>query len=150
MKINDLFKNNNGEVVKVVEIDEARKTCMIETTDGKTKQLSFSTLKDKRRWIPAKEDDQHIVEAVEAAEVIYEDTCGDGTPLAEVGKEIAAQAKEKAKKASSKRNLIEYNGKALTLHGWAKELGIPFGTLYARITRFNWTYEEALSGVKNK
>lgn len=161
MKKNDMFKNMKGEVVVVVEVDEVRKTCMIQLPDGKTRDLSFSTLKDKRRWTPVD---------VKAET----DLAGDGTPLAEVGKEIAEQAKQKAKeelkkakkanniakasklaktvaeKKSSKKNLIEYNGKALTLHGWAKELNVPFGTLYARVTRFNWTYEEALSGKKNK
>lgn len=34
-------------------------------------------------------------------EIFSEDVAGDGTPLAEVGKEIAAQAKEKAKKAKA-------------------------------------------------
>lgn len=159
MKINDMFKNVNGEVATVVEVDETRKTCMIEFTDGRTKSLTFSTLKDKRRWTKISDDDQYVAEimqqkkdlGIECPEINPEEVnvCGDGTPLAEVGKEIAEQAKQKAKKAS-KKNLIEYNGKALTLHGWAKELGVPFGTLYARVTRFHWTYEEALSGVKNK
>ena len=180
MKIRDMFKNANGEVVTVVEVDETRKTCMIEFEDGRTRSLTFSTLKDKRRWTKLSDDDQYVAEimkqkedlgiecpSIESVEIVSEDSklvpmpgaeklaelkdeyAGDGTPLAEVGKEIAEQAKQKAKKAS-KKNLIEYNGKSLTLHGWAKELNVPFGTLYARVTRFNWTYEEALSGIKNK
>lgn len=148
MKINDMFKNVNGEVATVVEVDETRKTCMIEFTDGRTKSLTFSTLKDKRRWTPV-EDKLVPMPGAEKLAELKDEYAGDGTPLAEVGKEIAEQAKQKAKKAS-KKNLIEYNGKALTLHGWSKELGVPFGTLYARVTRFNWTYEEALSSIKNK
>lgn len=171
MKIREMFKNKNGEVAEIIEVDEARKTCMIEFEDGKTKNLSFSTLKDRRRWIKLSDADEYVAEVMEQKEdlgiecpkidpeevEVIEDKLvpmPGAEKLAELkdeyaGKEIAEQAKQKAKKAS-KKNLIEYNGKSLTLHGWAKELGVPFGTLYARVTRFHWTYEEALSGVKNK
>ena len=174
MKKGDTFKNTKGEIVEILNVSEESKTVYVEFETGKRKTMAISTIKDKRRWTPVdytamvmqqKEDlgiecpkiDPEKVEMVpmpvnqkaaeEHIQQIEEDFCADGTSYADIGKEIAAQAKEKAKKAS-KKNLIEYKGQSLTLHGWSKKLGVPFGTLYARVTRFHWTYEEALSGKK--
>lgn len=46
---------------------------------------------------------------------------------------------------------ITFNGKTQTITQWAKETGINENTLYARIVRFNWTLEKALtSPAKSK
>jgi hypothetical protein len=84
---------------------------------------------------------------IESYEVVYEDTCADGTPLAEVGKEISEQAKIKAEtaKKSKKSNMIEYNGKTQNLTQWAKELGKPVQTLYYRIKMKGWDIEKAFT-----
>ena len=47
-------------------------------------------------------------------------------------------------------NLIEYNGKAMTLNAWARELNVSPHTLFARINRLGWTIEDALSKAPNK
>jgi hypothetical protein len=49
--------------------------------------------------------------------------------------------------ANNKRtnHLITYNGKTQNIAQWAKELGIKRVTLQARITRYDWDLEKALS-----
>lgn len=47
-------------------------------------------------------------------------------------------------------NLIEFNGKAMTLNAWAKELNVSPHTLFARINRLGWSVEKALSKAPNK
>lgn len=80
---------------------------------------------------------------------VSEDVASDGTPLAEVGKEIAEQAKQKAaevKKPERKRGaLIEYNGKSQNICAWAKELGVSANTLYSRIYILGWDVEKAFT-----
>ena len=39
---------------------------------------------------------------------------------------------------------MEYNGKAQTLSQWARELGLKYDTLWARLYMYNWTMEKAL------
>ena len=94
-----------------------------------------------------------------------EEMCADGTSYAEIGKEIAAQAKEKAKlvpmpgtedpnwgekhyasKPERKRGaLIEYNGKSQNICAWAKELNKSANTLYSRIYILGWDVEKAFT-----
>lgn len=78
-----------------------------------------------------------------------DDVAGDGTPLAEVGKEIAAQAKEKATSAQKPKRergkLIEYNGKSQNLCAWARELGVSTQMLYARLYISKWDVEKAFT-----
>lgn len=107
----------NNRVAMVVETDDKAKTTMLQYEDDNTTTVvSNSTLK---RWWKALKDDEVVEplidldnpitkqeaeekgmlagdEAVEQAVVDPDDVAGDGTPLAEVGKEIAEQAKEKA------------------------------------------------------
>lgn len=63
--------------------------------DGSNTSITTSTLK---RWWKKVEEESPVKE--NNVEEIQEEVAGDGTPLAEVGKEIAAQAKEKAKKST--------------------------------------------------
>lgn len=46
---------------------------------------------------------------------------------------------------SSKYGVFEYNGKKLTLFGWAKELGISSWTIYFRIFKKKMTFIEAIT-----
>lgn len=41
--------------------------------------------------------------------------------------------------------MYEYNGEKHNLKQWAKKLGINFITLYARVKRYGWSLEDALS-----
>lgn len=108
------FQNKkNGKVAFQISHDDKFKTSILQYEDDSTVSVTDSTL--KRWWkkieeeapsevklvpMPGTEDPdwgkKHFVEQ-------DEDTAGDGTPLAEVGKEIAMQAKEKAKAATSKK-----------------------------------------------
>lgn len=45
---------------------------------------------------------------------------------------------------------FEWNGKQLTLKRWAKELNIPYGTLHARIYRYNWPIDKAFAEPINE
>ena len=57
------------------------------------------------------------------------------------------EAKEEAKEVKSKRkqDLIEYNGEVKNLSQWAKELGMPGQTLYARLRISKWSVEKAFT-----
>ena len=51
---------------------------------------------------------------------------------------------------SSHNDIIEYNGKSMTLHQWSEELGVAYDTLRARLRR-GWNIERALTEpVKHK
>jgi len=111
----------NGKVMEIIKEDEKAATFTIRfVEDGSTKVISLGTLK---RWYKALDavapeqipDEVYVAEVMEQKqelgiecppitefEIVEDTTCGDGTPLVEVGKEIAEQAKEKAKKASKK------------------------------------------------
>lgn len=166
MNVGDLFRNTKGEAVKVVKVDLERKTCAIEGADGKVKDLSISTLKDKRRWVPV-DNNEPVEDPKEMSDQEWEDSAKPKIPemvpmpvnqkaaeehIKQIQEDFHSDEPAPKKKARKprKQKMIEYNGKELTLHGWAAELGIPFGTLYARINRFHWTVEEAFTGVKNK
>lgn len=68
----------NQKVATVISQNDKTKVVTLEYEDGKTTDITSSTLK---RWWKLIEDDE---------------VAGDGTPLAEVGKEMAEQAKKKA------------------------------------------------------
>ena len=87
MKI--MYKNTqNGKIVTSAELNEKTKTYLITFEDGKTTSVSASTFK---RWYKKIDDGKEVEKA------------GDGTPLAEVGKEIAKQAKQKAEKVQKEK-----------------------------------------------
>lgn len=84
--LNKVFKSvSNGEIIKVIEFDDKSRQCIVELENGKTKAYSSATLKDKRKFTLISE---------ELSDEEY----------AEIGKEIAEQAKAKAEK---KTTLVE-------------------------------------------
>lgn len=96
----------NNRVATVVETDDRAKTTMLQFEDDNTTTVvSNSTL--KRWWKPLKDSEEDTMateEAVQEQGVLPEnEVAGDGTPLADVGKEIAEQAKEKGKKEKRKK-----------------------------------------------
>lgn len=74
----------NQKVATVISQNDKTKVVTLEYEDGKTTDITSSTLK---RWWKLIENDE---------------VAGDGTPLAEVGKEIAEQAKKKASEVKEK------------------------------------------------
>lgn len=58
---------------------------------------------------------------------------------------LEATETPKKNKTNKKAVYYEYDGKSLTIGQWSKELGIPQGTLRARITRLGWTIEEVIT-----
>lgn len=76
----------------------------------------------------------------------------DARAAEEAAKKAAEEAaKQEAKKPAHRenpvvRNVYEFNGKKLSIGGWAKELGIPVSTLRARL-RNGWTIEQTLGNA---
>lgn len=119
----------NHKVGTLVEQNDKTKTVILEFEDGTSTAVTFSTL--KRWWkkledaeVPKQEETKEEIVQEEAKEMSQEainavpdalkkfipgqedaDIAGDGTPLAEVGKEIAEQAKEKSKKSKKEKKL---------------------------------------------
>lgn len=97
----------DNRVMEVIKEDTDRKTYLIKFEDGTSTTIAHSTF--KRWWKPIEEEkvEQHLVPMPGAEKLAEfkkeyshdEDNAGDDTPLAEVGKEIVEQAKEKASKA---------------------------------------------------
>lgn len=52
---------------------------------------------------------------------------------------------KKLKKPNLKIQELTFEGKTQSIGAWAKELEIPYPTLYDRINRNGWTTEEALT-----
>ena len=61
----------------------------------------------------------------------------------------AEAKKAEPKKVSKNAVVYEFNGKTQTIGKWAKELGIPVGTLRARI-RKGWSIEETLGKASSE
>ena len=57
---------------------------------------------------------------------------------------------EAPKTSKRKQDLIEYNGKVQNLSAWARELGMPGQTLYARLRISNWPVEKAFTTPMRK
>lgn len=102
---------NSGAIIEVTEVNEKSKTVVYVDENGKSKSCTTSTLK---RWYKPIEDEvapvakkevKKVAKAVEkpAAPEVSDEPADDKTPLNEVGKEIAAQAKAKAEKAAAKK-----------------------------------------------
>lgn len=118
----------NGKVASLISEDSKFKTVLLEYEDGSTVSVSQSTLKRWWKQLSAEatnpEDipnDQYVAEVMEQkkelgiecppiteVEIVSEEKAGDGTLLTEVDKEIAKQAKEKAKAAKVKKASKEH------------------------------------------
>lgn len=57
----------------------------------------------------------------------------------------AESKKSGIKKTNLKLNELTYDGRTQTIREWAKELEMPWPTLYDRVNRNGWTTEEALT-----
>lgn len=99
-----------------VRYDEKYRTYTLTFEDGTERPYSGSTF--KRWWKKVEDDDEYVAEInrqrkelgiecpkidPDKVEIISEDVAGDGTPLADVGKEIAEQAKQKAEEVKKSK-----------------------------------------------
>lgn len=100
----------DNRVMEVIKEDTDRKTYLIKFEDGTSTTIAHSTF--KRWWKPIDEDDEYVAEImeqkkqlgiecppIESIQIVSDDRCEDGRTYAEIGKEIAEQAKAKAEKA---------------------------------------------------
>lgn len=96
----------------------------------------------------------------EAISTLYlEDSCGGDAPsemrfagkdfcikyLKKLFKNDGYEVDEPTEKKQRGKDLIEWNGKTQNLSQWAKELGMPGQTLFARIHLSNWSIEKAFT-----
>ena len=62
--------------------------------------------------------------------------------------EVSEEPREKHKARNKKPNLklteLTYDGETKSIREWAKELEMPWSTLYDRVNRNGWTVEEAI------
>lgn len=96
----------DNRVMEVIKEDTDRKTYLIKFEDGTSTTIAYSTF--KRWWKPIEEEkvERHLVPMPGAEKLAElkkeyshdENTCADGRTYAEIGKEIAEQAKAKAEK----------------------------------------------------
>jgi len=94
-----------GEQVEQAVVD-SNETYIAEVMEQK-KELGIECPKiESIEFVPIEQAPEVVPESLEELiSVPEEDKAGDGTPLAEVGKEIAEQAKEKAQKAKKEKKV---------------------------------------------
>ena len=125
--VGTLLKSTKGEVAKVIEVNEKSKQAIVEFEDGSNKAYSFPTLKDKRRFTILEEElsneDYEAAVRLEVSDMEKELTDEE---YAEIGKEIADQAKAKAKGVSGSKGRISitYRGQTKTPFEWGRLLGL--------------------------
>ena len=78
---------------------------------------------------------------IEESETITE---GLQTESEEVSEEPKGKPKARNKKPNLKLTELTYNGETKSIREWAKELEMPWPTLYDRVNRNGWTVEEAI------
>lgn len=88
----------------------------------------------------AMEDQDAQNDTQDAEEAVVEEVIAETEEAAQNESETTEETKK-----NKKQDLIEYNGKTQNLSQWAKELGIPGQTLYARLHISNWPVEKAFT-----
>ena len=115
---------------KEKEILDARKNSV--ATEAKAKGVRMMTAAEIAK-LNGKEAKVRKIEKVEAAEA----------------KKIEKiEAGEDGKLVAKRGGLIEYDGKAMNICAWAKEVGISANTLYGRLYKMGWSIEKALTTKK--
>lgn len=113
----------SGEVVTIIQVDEKFKTAILESQDGTTRSYSFSTIRDKRRFIPATEEVEEVI-----PEEVYDIPSGfeesviaeeSSTLVPMPGIEGLADLKQEYTKKS--RITITYKGESLTPAEWGNK-----------------------------
>ena len=142
------FKNTTTEeIATITEVNDKYKTVIVKLENGKSMTYSFSTIKDKRRWIPVESTKAEIEEIVK--ETVEETTEVEShlVPMPDIEK-LEELKKEYEKPVKKRGALIEWNGKAQNICAWGKELGVSPNTLYGRIFNMGWSVERAFTTKK--
>lgn len=139
------FKNTTTEeIATITEVNDKYKTVIVKLENGKSMTYSFSTIKDKRHWIPVESNtnkkDNNVVKCIQL-EVTDEN---EVKVISETEVTIVPTEKPVKKRGA----LIEWNGKAQNICAWGKELGISPNTLYGRIFNMGWSVERAFTTKK--
>ena len=152
------FKNTDTEeIATITEVNDKYKTVIVELENGKSMTYSFSTIKDKRRWIPVEdaapveltdEEISYIENDVEATIEAAADRGLVPMPGIEKLEELKKEYTTTEKPVKKRGALIEWNGKAQNICAWGKELGISPNTLYGRIFNMGWSVERAFTTKK--
>lgn len=72
-------------------------------------------------------------------------TLVETAPPDEIVAYIEVEEPKKLKKPNLKIHELTYDGRTQSIREWAKELEMPWPTLYDRVNRNGWTTEEALT-----
>lgn len=169
----DAVENANDEVIE--EKEEAAQNEPETKEDNGWELIAKQQLNNAYNWIVGGNEnavsDGDMTEeefnkwiANEALEEVYheaittkyhEDACGGPAPteMRFAGKKFCRNylsglfEKDGYEVEQSKKgkDLIEYNGKTQNLSQWAKELGMPGQTLFARLYMSHWTVEKAFT-----
>lgn len=132
------------------DIDPKTKTVLYLDADGKNKSMSIATLK---RWYKPVDDWDTAIEReaeeqpaeLEETEVFETEETETEETETEETEEPKAKKKNMARKPKSlKVTELTYNGETKSLRDWAKELNLPYPTLYDRINRNGWPTDEAI------
>lgn len=134
---------------------------MTNLNEMKTKELKemAKELKVKNWWtlkknelineialtIGDKEDEGEDVNVDQIAQDAIETANDESSDVAEEATQNESETTEEKPKKQRGKDLIEWNGKTQNLSQWAKELGMPGQTLFARIHLSNWSVEKAFT-----
>lgn len=136
------------------DIDPKTKTIVYLDADGKNKSMSVATLK---RWYKPVDDwdsamEREAEEITETKEIIEtaeaEEQTEEIVEIAEPETQIPEQKEKKKNPARKPKSLklteLTWNGETKSIRDWAKELSLPYPTLYDRVNRNGWSVEEAI------
>ena len=117
-----------------------------EMTSKELKEMA-KELKVKNWWTLKKAELIAEITAVQNAQNEPEEVeeVADDEVIAENEEAAQNEPETSEEKPNKKQDLIEYNGKTQNLSQWAKELGMPGQTLFARIHLSGWTVEKAFT-----
>ena len=148
-------ENNGWELIAKQQLDNAYNWLVGErensVNDGETTDKEFN------EWIVNEALEEIYHEAITTK--YHEDACGGKAPkemrfagknfcynyLTKLFKEDGYNVDKPTEKKQRGKYLIEYDGRVQNLSQWAKELGMPGQTLFARIHVSGWTVEKAFT-----
>lgn len=145
-------ENNGWELIAKQQLNNAYNWIVSgnknAVTDGEMSNEDFN------KWIADEALDEVYHEAITTE--YHEDACGNKAPseMRFAGKKFCYEYLRRlfkrdgykvGEKKQKGKDLIEYDGKVQNLSQWAKELGMPGQTLFARIHLSGWTVEKAFT-----